>query len=239
MIDYAEIIAIATAIICGIALGSERESRRHAAGLRTLTLIAMGSCLLTQAGIWLATSVGDQPGIQSDPGRLASYVIAGIGFLGAGPIVARGGSIKGLTTAADIWVAASIGILCGIGRPEVAGGATLLVLLVLLGLQPLGNRLAGGVRGPYRLVLRIRDPLVFRRLDHLLDEAGLAVDRSQVATEDGWLITIAYRGTGERCVTFLAEIAQLGSGVETLSEGDSAPRTIGATSAPPPLERSL
>lgn len=238
MIAYAEMLAVAAAVLCGIALGSERQSRRHAAGLRTLTLISLGSCLLTQAGIWLAITVGDQPGIQSDPGRLASYVIAGIGFLGAGPIVARGGAIKGLTTAADIWIAASIGILCGIGRPEVAGGATLLVLLVLLGLEPLGDRLAGGVRGPYRLVLRTRNPLAFRRLDHLLDEAGLQLDRSEVATDGGWLVTVAYRGTGERCIAFLTEIAELGADIEVLSEGDSAPRTIGASATSSPNLRT-
>lgn len=227
MSDLADAIAIVTAVGCGIILGLERESRRRAAGLRTLTLISLGACLLTQAGIWLALSIGDHPGVQSDPTRLASYVIAGIGFLGAGPIVARRGSVKGLTTAADIWIAATIGILCGIGRPLVAGAATALVVVVLLGLQPFNERLAGGIRGPFRLVLRIRNPLSFRRFEHLLENSGIVQERTSVVTDAEWLVTMTYAGTSERCGDFLADIAALGPDIAVLSAGDRGSRLIG------------
>lgn len=129
------LIPVAAALICGLALGAERESNRHAAGLRTLALIALGSCLFTMSGRWLAEfpliTGMEGSGSVVDPGRLASYVIAGIGFLGAGPIITRTATTEGLTTSASIWSTAAIGVLAGLGFVQIAIAATIVILLVL------------------------------------------------------------------------------------------------------------
>ena len=188
-------IPVAAAVLCGLALGAEREVNRHAAGLRTLGLIALGACLFTMAGRWLVDfplSVGDEQAV--DPGRLASYVIAGVGFLGAGPIITRTASTEGLTTAASIWSTAAIGVLAGFGHVQVAIASTILILLVLWGLRSLAARLRGDPhrRGDVHLV--IEDHLALTRL-HLLLEQNPLVDEQRVEAQAGvWHVHVSYRG---------------------------------------------
>jgi putative Mg2+ transporter-C (MgtC) family protein len=113
----------------GAAIGLEREWSQKAAGLRTNTLIAVGSALFTIMSIELS------PGVPADPTRIAAQIVTGVGFLGGGAILRTGGSVKGLTTAAIIWINAAIGMAAGGGRYRVAilgAIATLVVLQVLL-----------------------------------------------------------------------------------------------------------
>ena len=120
----------------GGVLGLEREWRGKAAGLRTNILIAMGSALFTMMSIDVSTGSG------GDSTRIASGIVTGIGFLGAGAIIRTGGSIKGLTTAAMIWVNAAVGVAVGGGEKRVAVIATGVALVVLVVLTPLENALA-------------------------------------------------------------------------------------------------
>jgi putative Mg2+ transporter-C (MgtC) family protein len=115
------------AALCGAMIGLEREFKKKAAGFRTNILICVGASIYMCAGL-LLTNVGGAPG---DPARIAAQVVTGIGFLGAGCIIQAGGRVTGLTTAATIWVVASIGIVAGAGFPVVAFIATLMVLLTL------------------------------------------------------------------------------------------------------------
>ncbi len=110
--------------LLGTALGIEREIRQKAAGIRTNALIACGSALFTILGSELSRSGGD-------PTRVASTIVTGIGFLGAGAILRTGGTVHGLTTAATIWVNAAIGIAAGSGAYGLAAAATALTLAVL------------------------------------------------------------------------------------------------------------
>lgn len=96
-------------LICGFILGLEREMKDKAAGLRTITIISIGSTLFTLMSYRIGLETG------SDTTRIASYVVSGIGFLGAGVIFKDGISINGLTTASIIWVAAAIGMSIGFG----------------------------------------------------------------------------------------------------------------------------
>lgn len=116
------------AILAGGAVGLERELRHKPAGLRTNILICLGSALLMDLSMRIATPVG------GDPGRIAAQVVTGIGFLGAGTILHTRGTITGLTSAATIWVVAAIGLTIGAGFLFEALAATITVMVVLEGL---------------------------------------------------------------------------------------------------------
>lgn len=114
----------------GAVLGFEREWRQKYAGLRTNILIAIGSALFTMMSIDLSLSSG------GDPTRVAAQIVTGIGFLGAGAIMRTGSGIRGLTTAAMIWVNAAIGVAVGGGEYHLAMIATAVTLAVLIVLNP-------------------------------------------------------------------------------------------------------
>ncbi len=108
----------------GAVLGIEREVHQKPAGLRTNALIAFGAALFTIIGGQLTSRAGD-------PSRVASTIVTGIGFLGAGAILRTGQSIHGLTTAATIWVNAAIGMAAGAGEYALATAAAAIALVVL------------------------------------------------------------------------------------------------------------
>lgn len=129
LVDVIERLLLAAAL--GALIGLEREWNQKAAGLRTNTLIALGSALFTVMSIELSPE-----GTPADPTRVASQVVTGIGFLGGGAILRYGGSIKGLTTAATIWVNAAIGVAAGGGSFRTALVAAVVTLIVLRLLLP-------------------------------------------------------------------------------------------------------
>lgn len=126
------------ALVAGAAIGLEREARRQTAGLRTHILICLGSTLLMLLSIWIPQTYMDMKG--GDPGRIAAQVVSGIGFLGAGAFIKIGNNMKGLTTAASIWMAAALGLSIGAGLWIPAFFALLLVLAVLILLEPVERR---------------------------------------------------------------------------------------------------
>lgn len=128
--DFELVRRLLTAAVLGAVLGFERELRQKSAGLRTNTLISVGSALFTLMSIELADPIG------ADPGRIAAQIVTGIGFLGAGAIIRTGGNVHGLTTAATIWVNAAVGVAAGGGELRLATIATGLTVIVLLLLQP-------------------------------------------------------------------------------------------------------
>ncbi len=117
------------AALLGSFLGYEREARSKTAGLRTHTLVALGSALFTIAGAFGSDAAG------VDQTRVAAQVVTGIGFIGAGTIVRSGLTVTGLTTAATLWMAAALGVASAVGMYEVAvaGGVVALFSLVFLG----------------------------------------------------------------------------------------------------------
>jgi putative Mg2+ transporter-C (MgtC) family protein len=129
---------VAAAALSGL-IGIEREMRQKPAGIRTNALIGLGSALMTLGGLFVAMQ---WPGT-TDPSRIASMVVQGIGFLGAGAIIQAAGSVRGLTTAATMWVVAGIGIMCGFGYYPVALIATIIVLVLLAVFGPLDAHLMG------------------------------------------------------------------------------------------------
>ncbi len=110
-------------------IGLERQAHRRDAGLRTHILVALGSCLIMLTSLYVFDIYKDQ--VALDPVRIAAGVVTGIGFLGAGTILREPDGVKGLTTAASLWVVAGIGLAVGVGFNRVAIYATVLVLIVL------------------------------------------------------------------------------------------------------------
>ncbi len=134
-IDMAVRLVIAAGM--GMAIGVERELREQAAGLRTHMLVAVGSCLFT-----VVSAYGFQaPGTTVDPSRVAAQIVTGIGFLGAGAIMREGLSVRGLTTAASLWITAAVGMAVGLGMYWASGVAVAITLVSLLALRPFRRRL--------------------------------------------------------------------------------------------------
>jgi putative Mg2+ transporter-C (MgtC) family protein len=133
---------ISLAVGLGAAVGLERELADKAAGLRTLALVALASASFSVAG-YAVLQLPDATQLRPDPTRIAAQVVSGIGFLGAGIIfVAAGQRVRGLTTAADLWMVAAIGMLCGLGMLWVAMSAAGLTIFVVAGMRPVEKVLA-------------------------------------------------------------------------------------------------
>lgn len=125
------------ALLLGGLVGFERERHVHTAGLRTNALVALGSALFMLISAYGFTAFLGLPHVQVDPSRIASYVVAGIGFLGGGVIAfsRQEERVRGLTTAAAIWMVAALGLACGAGMVVEAITATVLALFVLIVLR--------------------------------------------------------------------------------------------------------
>lgn len=137
-------VRMVLAVLCGGMIGIEREYKRRPAGFRTHILICLGASMTTLTSQYLYLNMG----MYTDVARLGAQVIAGIGFIGAGTIiVTKHQRVKGLTTAAGLWTAAIIGLVCGAGYVECAMFATFMVLIAELVL----------IRFEYRYALKADD----------------------------------------------------------------------------------
>ena len=118
------------ACICGAFIGYERSLRQKEAGLRTHIILALGACLAMIVSKYGFTDIAEAGAMKtSDGARIAAQVVSGVGFLGAGVIFVRGGSVKGLTTAAGIWTTSSVGLAIGAGMYAVGIVATIFMVL--------------------------------------------------------------------------------------------------------------
>lgn len=141
--EYPEIILrLVLALLLGGLLGLERTLAHKVAGLRTFALVSLGSALFILIGEIVTKSF---PGFNIDPVRMASQVVVGIGFLGAGLIIFKESKLSGLTTAAGLWVAAGLGIAAGFGLYFLAVTALVLTLFVLVILWLIENKLKSRV----------------------------------------------------------------------------------------------
>lgn len=131
------LLRIATALLLGGMIGFERDVHGRAAGLRTHMLVSVGSALFTLISINLSKELG----VPGDPGRIAAQIVSGIGFLGAGTILKSGFSVRGLTTAACMWLMAAIGMACAVGWLWHATIVAIGMLLILLTAKKIENKL--------------------------------------------------------------------------------------------------
>ncbi len=136
------IFKLMLSMVLGSIVGYERKRKGQIAGVRTFSLIAMGSTLAMLLSIYVPQEyLGLKNG---DPSRIAAQVVSGIGFLGAGAIIQMKGSVRGLTTAAGIWMVAALGMAVGVGLYIVSIAATLLILFILLLLERIEHRISLG-----------------------------------------------------------------------------------------------
>ncbi len=126
------VLHLIVAAVLSAVIGIERELRQQDAGLRTHMLVGLGAALFAAVGIAMG----------SDPTRIAAQVVSGIGFLGAGAIFRSGETVRGLTTAAGLWLVAAIGVSAGSGLIQLAVIATVVGLGILYGLAPLVDRVS-------------------------------------------------------------------------------------------------
>lgn len=131
------LLRLAVATLLGALIGLERERLERAAGLRTHALVALASALIM---IVSAYSFADLGPTTRDPARMAAQVVSGIGFLGAGVIIFRKNTVRGLTTAASIWAVSGLGLAAGGGLLHVAAVGTGFILLIQVGLRPFEQR---------------------------------------------------------------------------------------------------
>ena len=150
-------VRLFVSFVFGAVIGLERQMRRREAGLRTFTLICVGSTLAMLLSIWIPQIYPDF--LNGDPGRIAAQVLTGIGFLGAGAIIQSHGSVQGLTTAACIWVVAVIGLAVGAGMYLPAAIVTLITVSVLFSLEKLEKRMMlSGVNKILTIICSTSDP---------------------------------------------------------------------------------
>lgn len=163
------------ASLLGGLIGLEREIHGRPAGFRTHLLVSLGSCLFVVTSIQFYLTFGNLSGsgpLGVDPGRVAAQVVTGIGFLGAGAIIREGSSIRGLTTAACLWVAAAIGVSIGVGLYLISLAVTGVALISLLLLKKIENRIKRDSYGTIKIWSRDIDGQM-QRLVNVLGECGL------------------------------------------------------------------
>lgn len=210
---------IVGSIVAGAVIGLEREYRSSPAGFRTHILVSLSSALLMLAAVHQVRWLSDTPFeiIRIDPVRMAHGVLTGIGFLGAGVIFREGFNIRGLTTAASLWITCSLGILFGVGFYALAviGAVATVIVLAAVGLSEAHLP----KRSPVDILIRFR--------------------RSPQATLDRYRAILAAQGlrAGPVNVELDAETATFSAAVRHLSESDAG--VLAATLAADPEVRGL
>jgi putative Mg2+ transporter-C (MgtC) family protein len=163
------------AALLGGAVGLERELRHKPAGLRTMMLICIGAALFTAISYELAGDVG------GDHTRIAAQIIPGIGFIGAGVVMRERGAIMGITSAATIFVIASVGMAVGAGLPVTAVFTTLLVLVSLEFLGLVEDRVGLRTRLlTFTMTTPPGNPSILERLHQMVEQAGIPAQRWKV-----------------------------------------------------------
>ncbi len=168
---------LALAALLGGVIGLEREIHGRPAGFRTHLLVSLGACLYVLASIHFYTAYGIfsgtvPPGV--DPGRVAAQVVTGIGFLGAGAIIQEKSSVRGLTTAACLWVAAAIGVACGVGLFGISLAVTVMSLVSLLLLKRVEAMLSRDTYVYLRVWSETR-PEQLEKIQQLLQECRIQI----------------------------------------------------------------
>ncbi|SEU00254.1 putative Mg2+ transporter-C (MgtC) family protein [Salinibacillus kushneri] len=175
---------ILAACLCGI-IGFEREIKNHSAGFRTHILVGVSACLMMLLSLYGFEQYLDKfETIRFDPARIPSYVISGIGFLGAGTIMVHGMTIRGLTTAASIWTVAGLGLVIGAGMYGPALLTTIVVLLSLIFLNQFENRLAKNKKSDRKIRLILNQEAKLNNLLKIFDDFHLRIKRVEVNHKD-------------------------------------------------------
>ncbi|NLB87897.1 MAG: MgtC/SapB family protein [Syntrophomonadaceae bacterium] len=179
MTIYEVIFRLTLACILGGLIGLERESLNRPAGLRTYTLVCVGSALAMIVSLEMYFQYYQT--VNADPGRIAAQVISGIGFLGAGTIMREGATVRGLTTAAGLWVVACIGLAVGAGLYIPAVATTILILFILIYFIRFEQKFTG-MREYKGLLLIVEDkPGQIGAIGSILGDMGISIKNIQLS----------------------------------------------------------
>lgn len=204
-------IKIALAALLGGLVGAEREHSGKWAGLRTHMLIAVGAALVTHLSVHIGPLFEDG-GAVWDPGRIAAQIVTGVGFIGAGTIIQSRGGVRGLTTAAGIWVAAAIGMAVGARFYSEAVITTVVLLLILAALQPLARFIKPDHQ---RLLLDLPPRRPLSDLTDLIEECGIETREMKIQEVEGHrAVTLRFEASEERRQSFVAALHEAGIEVE-------------------------
>ena len=225
---------LALALVLGGLVGLEREQHAHTAGLRTNALVALGSALFMLISLYGFSAFLGLPHVQVDPSRVASYVVAGIGFLGGGAIAFQRDQerVKGLTTAAAIWIVAALGLACGAGMVVEAVTATVLALLVLIALRWVERRLLPSAVAPvYRLRIEATAGTehVVEAVTERCTRLGMTLQHLQLASDQrGVVVEVVCPGATDATVAQALSHLQLIPGVQRVqADREGLPRHRG------------
>jgi putative Mg2+ transporter-C (MgtC) family protein len=175
---------LAAAVLGGV-IGFEREISGQPAGFRTHILVALGAALFTSVGAYGVEGLVDDPSTRFDPTRVAAQVVVGIGFLGAGAILQQGLTVRGLTTAAALWVTAAVGTAVALGFWPAALAVTITTVLALYGLKPVEDRVFRRLRrGQHRLVIEIAPALRLSDLAKVIEDSNASAESFDLVTDD-------------------------------------------------------
>ncbi|MCS0604861.1 MgtC/SapB family protein [Streptomyces sp. LP11] len=192
------------ALLLSSLIGWERAAQQKSAGLRTHTLVGIASALMMEVSQHGFTAVLGLENVSFDPSRVAAQIVSGIGFIGGGLIFVRRDAVRGLTTAATIWLTAAVGMACGGGLPVLAAAATALHFLVVRGYPRFASRLIPGTAAATfeaRLTYRTGTALLPRLLETCTGRGfrivQLKVERLPGRTDDAARVVLELEGTDD------------------------------------------
>ncbi|MEU7817366.1 MgtC/SapB family protein [Pseudonocardia sp. NPDC049154] len=223
--QWSLVLPVLLALVLTTVIGLEREAGAKSAGLRTHTLVGVGAAVFMLVSKY---GFGDLLGTEHvalDPSRIGAQIVSGIGFIGGGLIFVRQDVVRGLTTAATVWLAAGIGTACGAGLPVLAVAATAGHFVVTRGLLPLARATQRHRRDPPVLRLRYADGRgILRTVLQLCTRRGwavqdLAIARESVSDDGARVAAVTLRLAGRGDLTALAgELAEV-EGVRSARTG--------------------
>lgn len=208
-------------VLCSL-IGLERELKQKSAGLRTHTLVGVGAALFLLVSKYGFTDVLAEGRIVLDPSRVAAQIVSGIGFIGGGLIFVRRDVVRGLTTAAVVWMSVAVGCACAAGLPLLALVVTAAHFLVVYGYPPLVRLLTRRTPATTTVRLAYRDGEgALRRILELATRSGYSVEQALTARRDeDRVIDLRMRLLGPRGVTdLLARLADQ-PGILAVETGD-------------------
>jgi putative Mg2+ transporter-C (MgtC) family protein len=206
---WPQLVALALALLLCSLIGLERQLRQKSAGLRTHALVGLGSALFVLVSKHGFSDLVGEPGVSYDPSRLAANIVTGIGFIGGGLIFVRRADVRGLTSAATIWLAAGVGSACGASLPWLAAEATAGYFAVALAFPPIVRRLGASRRTASTLRMSYREG------------RGSLRTALAVCTSHGFQVTaVDVHDVGEGMATVVLQV--VGVGALTALAGDVA-----------------
>jgi putative Mg2+ transporter-C (MgtC) family protein len=234
---WRQILELAVAWGLSALIGFERELKQKSAGVRTYTVVGFGSALFMLVSKYGFTDILTSGEVVLDPSRVAAQIVSGLGFIGGGIIFVKRDSVRGLTTAASIWLTAAVGAAAGAGLLTLAAVSTGIYFITILGLRPAASTVSHWF-GAGRPTLRVRyldGRGLLRNILALVSEMGFLVADTQSThhtepadqqTDESpsgpWIelqISLNGRGNVTGLVTALAELDGV-LGVDTLDEDD-------------------